>query len=124
MSNKKITHFTDLVTWKEAHALVLKTYSLTKLFPKEELFTLTSQIRRSVVSITSNIAEGFSRSTSKDKRYFYIISKGSLSELDSQMFIAKDLGYISINQYIDYSKQSEKVGKLLSGLIKSASDKK
>jgi len=77
MINKKIKSFTDLDTWKEGHKLVLLIYESTKFFPKEERFALTDQIRRAAVSITSNIAEGFSRQSLREKIQFYSISKGS-----------------------------------------------
>ena len=77
MINKKIKSFTDLDTWKEGHKLVLLIYESTKSFPKEERFALTDQIRRAAVSITSNIAEGFSRQSLREKIQFYSISKGS-----------------------------------------------
>lgn len=92
---KKINSFTQLKVWKEAHRLTISTYKLTRSFPKEEQFGLTNQIRRCAVSIPSNIAEGFSRYSKKEKVNFYRIAKGSLSELQSQILIARDLEYIN-----------------------------
>ena len=74
MESKKIQSFTDLYAWQEGHKLVIAVYKVTKEFPKEEMFGLTSQIIRCAISITSNIAEGFSRGTSKDKVQFYCIA--------------------------------------------------
>lgn len=78
---KKIQSFTDLNAWKEGHLLVILVYKITKSFPKDELFGIVNQMRRCAVSITSNIAEGFSRQTFKEKVQFYCISLGSLTEL-------------------------------------------
>ena len=82
---KKIVSFTDLNTWREGHTLVLEIYRKTKKFPKEELFGLTSQMRRSAVSVTSNIAEGFSRRSYKEKTQFYFMAQGSLTELQNKI---------------------------------------
>jgi four helix bundle protein len=117
---KKIQSFTDLETWKESHKLVIMIYQISKKFPKEELFALTSQIRRAAISITSNIAEGFSRNTLKDKTQFYCISLGSLTEIQSQLMIARDLKYISLNDFEQLVDQSVRVQKLIKGLSKSA----
>src|SRR3989344_224377 len=87
---KKIQSFTDLEVWRESHKLVLMVYKFTKNFPKNELFGLTSQLRRAVVSITSNIAEGFSRFSYKEKIQFYSIAFGSLTEVQNQLLISKD----------------------------------
>jgi len=81
----KIRHFTDLRAWQEGHTLVLAVYKVTKDFPKEELFGLTNQIRRAVVSVTSNIAEGFTRYSSKEKNQFYFVCLGSLAEVQNQL---------------------------------------
>jgi len=94
----KVLNFTDLIAYKKAHELVIEVYKITKKFPEDEKFCLISQIRRSGVSITSNIAEGFARMTAKDKANFYGISRGSLLELQSQLIISKDLGYLSNNE--------------------------
>ena len=77
--NSKIRNFTDLNTWKKSHELVLFTYKITDLFPKKELFSLTNQMRRAAISVTSNIAEGFSRLSYKEKIRFYSIALDSLA---------------------------------------------
>ncbi|MBT3282711.1 four helix bundle protein [bacterium] len=119
----KIRKFTDLKVWKEAHVFVIEIYKITKEFPSEEKFGLISQMRRCAVSITSNIAEGFGRNTAKDKVRFYSIAKGSLFELQSQLYIAKDLDFIK-EDYVNSSEEKiELISKLISGLIKSAMDK-
>jgi four helix bundle protein len=114
--DKKIKSFTNLNAHKEAHKLVLLIYKITKEFPKEERFCLIDQIRRAAVSITSNIAEGFSRNTNKDKCQFYALALGSLSELQSQLLIARDLGYLTNQTFNQIAKQSIIVRKLISGL--------
>jgi len=91
---QKIQSFTDLVTWQEGHKLVLDIYKSTKSFPKEEMFGLTNQIRRAVVSITSNIAEGFNRKSIKDKTHFYVMAHGSVAEVQNQLLIARDVQYL------------------------------
>ena len=112
----KIKSLTDLNAYKEAHKLVLMIYKITKDFPKEERFSLIDQLRRAAVSITSNIAEGFSRNTNKDKCQFYALASGSLSELQSQLLIAKDLRYLDQQTFNLIAQQSIIVRKLLSGL--------
>lgn len=116
--NKKIENFTDLVTWKEAHNLVLKIYKITKIFPSEERYGLTDQIRRAAVSITSNIAEGFSRKSISEKKQFYYISLGSLTELQNQLIIAKDIDYMKVNDFNIVYEQTIIVSKLINSLIK------
>ncbi len=111
--------FMDLNAWKEGHKLVLEIYKLSKEFPKEEVFALVSQIRRAVVSITSNLAEGFSRNSYKEKSQFYSIALGSLTEIQSQLFIAKDINYISKEKFDSITAQTIIVSKLINGLIKS-----
>ncbi len=120
MQKEKITNFTDLKTWQLGHQIVIDVYKLTKFFPREELFGLVSQLRRAVVSITSNIAEGFSRSTAKDKAYFYAVSLGSLTEVQNQLLIARDLGYITKEQYLDLVFKILEAIRMTNGLIKSA----
>ena len=116
---EKIKKFQDLFAWQEAHQLALLVYKISKEFPKEELFALTNQIRRAVVSIPSNIAEGYGRPTGRDRIHFFWIAKGSLLEVESQFLIAQDLGYIK-NVALEkmFIIQLEKTDKLLTGLIK------
>lgn len=117
----KIESFTDLNAWKEAHKLALMIYKMTKDFPKEELFALTSQIKRAVVSVASNIAEGFSRRTLPDKKQFFTTALGSLTETQSQLLLARDLGYLPKEKFTEAANQSVIVSKLVNGLIKSCS---
>ena len=116
----KIKSFTDLVTWQEGHKLAIKIYKITKLFPREEMFGLVSQMRRCAVSITSNIAEGFSRYSYTDKARFYSISQGSVTELQNQLLIARDVNYVDSEHFNDIAKQSVLVHKLINGLIKKS----
>ncbi len=116
---EKIKSFTDLSTWKEAHKLVLLIYKLLDNYPQKEQFALSDQTRRCCVSISSNIAEGFSRQGKKEKIQFYFMSKGSLTELQNQLLIARDVGYLTNEQFHSAASQTVIVGKLLSGLIKS-----
>lgn len=120
--SKKIQTFKDLNSWKEAHSLVLLVYKETEAFPKSEIFGLTSQLRRASVSLTSNIAEGFSRNTYKDKLQFYSIALGSLTEIENQLIIAKDLNYIRADSFTALNNQVIIVSKLLSGLIKKTKE--
>ena len=80
MEKVKIKSFTDLNAWKEGHQLVLLVYKITSTFPKNEAYSLVDQMRRCVISITSNVAEGFSRRTKKEKIQFYYMSIGSITE--------------------------------------------
>jgi len=118
----KIKSFTDLIAWKEAHVLVLMVYIVTKEFPKEEIFVIVTQMRRSAISISSNIAEGFSRKSKKEKTQFYHTSLGSITELQNQLLISRDLNYINKEQFTKIAQQSVKVSKLVNGLIKSSQD--
>ena len=92
---EKIKNFTDLNAWKEAHKLVLNIYRLVEKFPKKEQFILNSQIIRAVISITSNLAEGFGRRGIKEKIQFYYLAQSSLTEVQNQLIIAKDVYYIN-----------------------------
>lgn len=114
----KIRDFTDLDSWKFSHALVLAVYGLTSKFPKSEQFSLTSQIQRASISITSNIAEGFGRHTIKEKIQFYYIAHGSLTELKNQLILAKDLMYINQNDFSSIMEKLITSHKLLQGLIR------
>ena len=112
----KIKNFTDLNAYKEAHKLVLIIYKFTAKFPKEERYGLINQMRRATVSITSNIAEGFSRNTIKDKCQFYTLAQGSLTELQSQLLISRDLSYLTREDFNQIANQTVIVNKLINGL--------
>lgn len=116
MENAKIKSFTDLNAWKESHKLVLMIYRETENFPKSEMFGLTNQIRRASVSVVSNIAEGFSRLTIRDKCHFYSMAHGSLTEVQSQLIIARDLNFLDKKVFDCIAVQTVVVAKLLSGL--------
>ena len=118
----KISRFTDLDVWKEGHRLVLAIYKISSSFPKSEDFGLKSQLRRSAVSVTSNIAEGFSRNSRGDKTQFYTIALSSLTELENQILVGRDVNYIDNNLSEELLSQVLKVQKMLSGLIKTARD--
>ena len=122
--DKKIKSFSDLDAWQEAHRLVIMIYRITKYFPQEEIFGLTNQMRRAVISISSNIAEGFSRETDKDKKRFYVIAKGSLIELQNQLVAARDIGYLCIKNFDLAAKQSIRVHMLINGLIRKVTNEK
>ena len=106
-----------LEAWKEAMALVSLIYRVSQAFPKEEIYGLTSQLRRTAVSIPSNIAEGAARHGSKEFAQFLSISMGSISELETQLLIALDLGYLDRDSPI--FEKLEKTSRLLSGLNRS-----
>ena len=118
----KAVKFSDLDVWQHGHRLVVAIYKFTQSWPKEEQFGLTSQVRRAAVSITSNIAEGFSRATKSDKRHFYTMSHGSLTELQNQLLVARDVGYVNSADFDKLAEQSVTVHKLLTALIKSLKD--
>lgn len=117
---KKIKSFTDLYAWQEGHSLVLDIYRLTKKFPKEELFGLANQLRRAAVSFTSNLAEGFSRHSYKEKTQFYSIALGSLTEIQNQILVARDLGYITKVEFDNLASKTITISKITNGLIKKS----
>ena len=108
----------NLDVWKLSVKFVTEIYQETSKFPKEEMFGITSQMRRSAVSIASNIAEGAARQTDKEYVRFLYYSLGSKEELDTQLIIAQQLNYITQNSFDRLSPQLETIGKLLNGLIK------
>jgi len=95
MEREKAKSFRDLIVWQKSHELVLSVYSITKSFPREELFALVSQVRRSSTSVAANIAEAFKKKGTKDKLRMLNISQGSLSETEYYFILSKDLGYVS-----------------------------
>ncbi len=111
-----INKFEDFIAWQKAHALVLAIYKLTSSFPKEELFGLTSQIRRSAASAPPNIAEGFSRISNTDKIRFYNISESSIEDTRYHLILANDLNYANTLELQTLAHESKRI---IGGLIKS-----
>ena len=110
--------FQDLEIWKRSMKLVEDIYKITKSFPKEEIYGLTSQIRRSAVSIPSNIAEGFARFHKKEYRQFLYTSLGSCAELTTQIIIASRLKYIESNKADKLLNEIDEISKMTMSLIK------
>lgn len=115
-----IKSFTDLRAWQEGHRLVLMIYRTTDSFPKKEMFGLTSQLRRAAISITSNIAEGFSRASFREKIQFYSVALGSLTEVQNHVIVAKDVSYMESAAFEEIAGQCIIVSKILNGLIKKS----
>jgi four helix bundle protein len=121
--NQTIKSFTDLDAWKKSHEIIVLIYLITKEFPKEEIFGIVNQMRRCAVSITSNIAEGFSRQSIKEKIQFYCIALGSLTELQNQLLISKDVKYLTVEKFYQISDKTVIAHKILNGLIKSTKNR-
>lgn len=117
----KIQSFTDLIVWRKGHWLVVELYKITAMFPRSETYALVDQIRRCVVSITSNIAEGFSRRGRKEKMQFYFMALGSLTELQNLLVVARDVGYLTSEDFQKFAEKTVELSKMLNGLIKSLS---
>lgn len=115
---KEYKKYIELDVWLEARKLVSEIYITTQTFPKDEQFGLTSQIRRCAISIPSNIAEGCGRSHKKESVQFLFISRGSVYELETQLFLSFDLNYISQSKLEELLEKLEKVRKLLNGFIR------
>ena len=109
--------YIDLDVWKYSRELVKLVYLLTKSFPNEELYALTNQIRRSVVFVPSNIAEGLGRQSNKETIHFLYIAKGSLFEVETQLYLSFDLGYISEIELKNILEKVISSKKLLNGFI-------
>lgn len=111
--------YRDLIAWRKATQLALHIYRCTQKFPKDELYGLTTQMRRAGVSIASNIAEGKGRYSLKEFMQFLFYARGSLSELETQLFIARELGYLDLAEVRKIEDQSIELGRILNGLTAS-----
>jgi len=114
-----VKNFYNLEAWKKGHLLALEIYKVTNNFPREEIYGITSQLRRASSSVTANIAEGFARYHFKDKIKFYYNSRGSVAEVQNFLLLAKDLGYITLETCTSLGEKSNEVGKLINGLVKT-----
>ena len=109
--------FRKLKVWEKAHFFILEVYKKTKPFPKEELFGITSQIRRASVSIANNIAEGCGRNSKKEMYNFFNISMGSASEVEYLLLLSYDLSYLKVNDYNDLNNSLIEVKKMLNAYM-------
>jgi four helix bundle protein len=119
MKRQPAKDFQDLIVWQKAHQFVLSIYRFTKIFPKEELYGLTSQARRAAVSVPANIAEGFKKKTKPDKARYLNIAQGSLEESRYYLILARDLEYGETSLLMT---QLEEVSKLLTAYLRSILD--
>src|SRR5882724_8409982 len=108
--------FRDLIVWQKAHQLVLDVYKMTKSFPREEIYGLTSQIRRSSASVAANIAEGFRKRSAADKARIMNIGQGSLSETEYYLILSQDLLYANTDELLA---KADEVGRILDAYINS-----
>lgn len=115
----KIKSFTELKVWQRAHQLTLKIYKITKQFPVEEKYGITSQLRRATTSITINIVEGFYRHSTKELINFLYISRGSCGECLYCLLLTKDLGLLNVKKYNEIKIEYEIIIKQLNAWIKS-----
>ncbi len=112
----KVKSYRELRVWQQSVDFCVKVHTVTSSFPKEELYGLTSQIRRAAISIPSNIAEGQARNTTGEFSQFLGISKGSLAEIDTQLEIARRLSFLSIESFQSFENEIETIGKMLNAL--------
>ena len=113
-----MSSFDTLIVWKKSHELTLKIYEITKTFPREEIFGITSQLRRAAYSIPSNIVEGRTKSTIAHRLSFISHSTGSLEEVKYFLLLSRDLNYLTTEKYNELIPFLEEVGKLLNGYEK------
>ena len=114
-----VQSYKDLKVWQVGCGLVKSVYKVSSLFPKEELYGLSQQIRRAAVSVPSNIAEGYGRGSTPEYLRFLRIARGSLYEIETQLILGRSLDFCDDNQYQSISAQIVECSKMLQGLIKS-----
>ena len=124
VNTRRIDKFEDLIAWQKARELTKKIYGITKFGEFSKDFGLRDQIRRSSVSIMSNVAEGFERGGRSEFHQFLVIAKGSCAELRSQLYVALDVEYIDTNTFEEVSKLAIEVSKLVGGLRSAVSKQK
>ncbi|MBE9595056.1 MAG: four helix bundle protein [Proteobacteria bacterium] len=115
--------YRDLQVWQKSMTLVTETYKISKGFPKDEVYGLTSQMRRCAISIPSNMAEGYGRNSTKEYLYFLRIATGSLYELQTQMEISMNLYYLNRDEFDKLYELSREIERMLSSLIRKLSSK-
>ena len=118
-----LKNYKELKVWEKSYQLCLEVYRITKGFPKMEIYGLISQMRRAALSIPSNIAEGYGRKSLSEYLRFLYIAYGSVCELETQIMLSGDLGYLNGNQLSKLQKEIGKVERMLQALIKSLENK-
>ncbi|MDA8100222.1 MAG: four helix bundle protein [Nitrospiraceae bacterium] len=119
--DKTARGFRQLSVWQKSYEMTLDIYRLTRNFPKSELYGMTSQIQRAAVSIPANISEGYDRNHKKEYVQFLSIARGSLGELETLLMLAKDLGYLSGNDFCAVDAKRAETARMIQGLIRSLS---
>jgi len=117
-SRREIQNFTDLVAWQKARALVRRVYEATKRFPREEAYGLTQQLRRASVSVPSNIAEGYGRGSRKEYMRYIQMARGSLYEIQTQLWLAQDIGYLTPGDTQSLTDNAAECIRLVQGLLR------
>lgn len=110
--------FKELDAWKESMALVEEVYKATESFPKSQLYSLTQQVQKAVVSIPSNIAEGNGRKSNGEYTYHVRVARGSLCEVETQLLVAQRLRFIDSDQMANFNERLQSVGRLINGLLR------
>lgn len=118
-----ILSYKHLHVWQKSLAVYKETYKITSTFPKHELYSLTNQIRRSAVSIMSNIVKGHARTSSKEYMHFINIARGSVAELESQLWLSKELNYVSEHRITKILEELDQLGKMLRSLYNKIKEK-
>ena len=114
-----LRNYKELVVWRKAHQMTLEVYNATRAFPREELYGLTSQLRRSAASVGANIAEGSGRRSSKEICRFLQIARGSASEAENHLLLARDLKFLREEDYRKLAKSADELQRMLTALIQS-----
>jgi four helix bundle protein len=115
--------YQQLSVWKQAHGFTLEVYRITAGFPESERFGLTAQLRRATISIVSNIAEGSGRRTNRDQGRFLQIARGSVCEVECQLLLSRDVGYLPAATWAILNDHCREIGRMLNGLLRSLSRK-
>ncbi len=117
MTDQRIKSYRDLIIWQKGIALVKEVYKLTRKFPRAETFGLMSQLRRSAISVPSNIAEGQARQHTREFRQFLFTALGSLAELDTQLYIALELNYLNTEEIAGIDEKITEIRRMIRGLL-------
>ncbi len=116
--------YRQLLVWKRAHGFALEVYQSTRSFPDSERFGLTAQLRRAAISIVSNIAEGSGRRADRDQARFLNIARGSVCEVECQLLLSRDVGYLKSDAWETLDGNCREIGRMLNGLIRALGKKK